>query len=102
VSQHRRKPCKCCGNVLSLRNFYRHLSYADGHINVCKRCKIRQVNENKELKEDYYRQQKREISARPEYVARRKAYAQSERWRQMRKVCDARYYRLRKLFEVRA
>lgn len=98
----RRKPCKDCGQVLSLRSFYKHRSYADGHINVCKRCKIRQVAENKELKADYYREQKRQISARPEYVARRKAYAQSERWRQMRKVCDARYYRLKRLFEARA
>ena len=100
--KHARKPCKDCGEVLSLRNFYRHASYRDRHENTCKRCKIRHVAENRELKEDQYRAMKRDISARPYYRQQRAEYARSERGRAVHRAACRRHYRLRRLFEARA
>jgi len=102
MTAHACKPCKDCGEVLTLRNFYRHPSYADGHMNTCRRCKIKQVSENKELKESYYRDQKRRISAMPKYREQRAAYARSDRGRQVHREACRRHYRMKCLFEVRA
>lgn len=97
MSAHRRKPCKECGEVLTLRNFYHHPTYADGHENTCKRCKIRLVAENRELKREHYAAKKREISARPYYRAQRAAYAQTERGREVHRAARRRYNRWRQM-----
>jgi hypothetical protein len=102
MSRHSRKPCKDCGEVLTLRHFYPHPSYRDGRMNTCKLCHIRKVGENRELKEEQYRAMKREISARPKYRQQRSVYATSERGRQVHRAACRRYYRLRRLFEERA
>ena len=102
MTAHARKPCRDCGEVLTLRNFYRHPSYADGHMNTCRRCTIRNVTENRELKEQHYKELKREIAARPKYRAQRAEYARSERGRQIHQEACRRYYRLKRVFEVRA
>jgi len=101
MSAHRRKACKDCGEVLTLRQFYRHPSYRDGHMNTCKRCKRKAVTDNRELKFEQYREQKRQISARPKYRAQRAAYAKSERGRTVHRASCRRYYRFRNL-EARA
>lgn len=97
MSQHRRKACRTCGEVLTLRHFYRHPSYRDGRMNDCKRCKVKAVTENRELKADYYRERKREIDARVHHVARRRAYNASERGRQVHRAVCRRAYTFRKL-----
>lgn len=102
MTTYARKSCRQCGEVKALRGFYRHPSYADGHMNTCKACKIAEVAENRELKAEQYRETKRRWAARPENVAKRKAYAQTERGREVHRAVCRRYFRLRKLFEVRA
>lgn len=101
MTLHARKPCKDCGAVLSLRNFYKHPSYADGHMNSCRACTIAAVAANRELKEEYYRAQKREIAARPKYRQQRTAYAKSERGRAVHRAACRRYYSFKRL-EARA
>jgi len=32
------KPCKKCGIVKPLSEFYEHKNYADGHTRICKEC----------------------------------------------------------------
>lgn len=103
VEGHRsvKKRCKDCGETKGLRCFYKHRSYRDGRMNSCKACKRQQVAENYELKVDVYRARKREISARPYYVAQRAAYNSSERGRQVHREVCRRYYRFKAL-ELRA
>lgn len=101
MSSHPRKACKECGEVLTLRHFYPHPTYRDGRMNICKECKKKEVSENRELKYEYYQEQKREIDARPESRERRRNYARSERGRAVHRAANIRYRRFRKL-EARA
>jgi hypothetical protein len=87
----RRKSCKQCGSDLPIRQFYRHPHYADGHENICKRCKVANVEANRELKYQYYRAQKRVWAARPENIAKRRAYAKTVRGRQVHRASNRRY-----------
>lgn len=98
----RRKVCKQCKTEKGIRRFYRHPHYADGHENICKLCKRANVRENVELKWEYYQAKKRERSARPENIAKRKAYNTSERGRQVKRECYARAKRFRILEQQRA
>jgi hypothetical protein len=95
--RHARKVCKACGAEKTLRSFYRGKGYADGHMSKCKRCHIKAVNENRELKEDHYRELRRRIDSRQEYRQRRAAYARSERGRESHRRTCRRYYRIKRL-----
>jgi hypothetical protein len=96
-----KKRCKDCGELKNIGWFYRQACYRDGHMNICKVCKRRQVAENRELKAEYYRQKKREIDARPYYVQQRAAYSRSDRGRQVHRAACGRYRRFKAL-EMRA
>lgn len=93
----RRKACKDCGEVKSVRQFYRHSHYADGRINTCKACKIAQVEANRELKFEQYQATKRRWSARPENVAKRQAYNSSTRGLEVHRASCRRYMRFRRM-----
>jgi hypothetical protein len=90
------KVCKQCGEEKSIRCFYRHPSYADGRLRVCKVCHKANVAENRELKYEYYRAAKRAWSARPENVAKRRAYAKSPRGRKVHDGCNRRWRRFQR------
>lgn len=98
----RRKPCKACGDLKTLRNFYRHPHCADGHVNTCKPCWLAQVEANRELKFEQYRETKRRWSARPENVAKRKAYRSSARGAAVHHAAQRRYRFFRRMLEQRA
>lgn len=98
----RRKPCKECLVVKTLRMFYRHRSYRDGRMNTCKECHRRNVLENYELKRAYYQVKHAETKARPKHRAARAAYAKTPRGREVHRTASQRYRRLKRLFEVRA
>jgi ribosome-binding protein aMBF1 (putative translation factor) len=99
----RRKPCRTCKVVKTLRMFYRTSARTrDGHMNVCKDCHNAYVRENRELKREQYRETNRRYDARPERRAQRAAYARTERGRAVRRAADLRYRRLKRLFEARA
>lgn len=97
----RRKPCRECGVVKTLRMFYRHPSYRDGRENTCKECKCRLVRENYELKWRYYRAQQSRLAATPKYRAQRAAYAKTARGREVHRAACRRYLSFKAL-EARA
>jgi superfamily II helicase len=97
MSSARRKVCRQCGFEKAIRLFYRHSGYADGHMNICKVCHRANVDENKLLKCEQYRQRSRERDAHPDRVAKRKAYAMSPRGRAAHRAAQRRYMRFRRL-----
>lgn len=97
----RRKPCRDCRRVLTLRNFYRHPDYRDGRMNTCVDCKRQQARETYELKHQYYRAQQSRRSATPAYRAKRAAYAKTARGREVHRAACRRYRRFKAL-EARA
>jgi len=101
MSRYARKPCKQCGTVKALRGFYRHPTYRDGHMNTCKACVIKNVAENRALKADYYREKKREWSARPENVAKRKANRQTPHGRASHRESNRIYRAFKRAVEAR-
>jgi hypothetical protein len=98
MTKHATKRCKDCGEVLSLRNFYKHPTYRDGYMNSCRSCKNKAVRENYELKAEVYRERKRRIDATPKYREMRSAYQRSERGREVHRAACRRYYRLKQVF----
>ena len=97
----RRKPCKDCSVVKPLRNFYRHPKTADGYEGLCKACKRRYAQENRELKATYYRAREAERAGRPERIAARRAYDKSPGGKAAH-VRANRVYRAFKALESRA
>jgi hypothetical protein len=96
-----KKTCKSCGVEKTIGRFYKHRSYRGGRMNICKFCHRANVAANRELKVEYYREKKREISARPYYVQQRAIYNSSERGRQVHREACRRYNRFKAL-EARA
>ena len=54
------KRCFKCGEVQPLSQFYRHPRMADGHLNKCRRCTRRDVQENRERRLQHYPQYDRD------------------------------------------
>jgi hypothetical protein len=81
-----RKVCTCCGIEKSLRNFYRRSGGKNGYRSNCKEGHNRSVNENRDLKHEYYTAKMREYRADPvnraKHNERCKLYAQTERGRE--------------------
>jgi hypothetical protein len=90
--------CKQCGRELDLaKGFYAHPHYATGRMKTCKKCHKANVAENCLLKREQYRARKRIWSAKPENVAKRKAYRESERGRALHRISCRVYARFKRL-----
>ena len=63
------KPCRRCGEVKSLGEFYRHSQMADGHLNFCKDCKRTENRANRQANIEHYRAYDRQRSTLPERQA---------------------------------
>lgn len=91
MTAHRKKTCRTCGEEKSLRNFYRHPSYADGHMNDCKECKKAYSREQHWLKRESILARKRIYDRTPKARAARAAYARTPRGRALdneaRRMC---------------
>lgn len=92
-----KKRCKQCGLEKNIGWFYKQACYRGGYMNICKLCKRQNVAENRELKADYYREKKREISARPYYVQQRATYNKSPRGRAVSRAANRRYRQFKAL-----
>lgn len=71
----RRKRCRTCEVVRTLRMFYRHPTCRDGYMHNCKLCHRREVLANKAVKREHYNalgrlQDARRKAARRRYLAR--------------------------------
>lgn len=74
------KTCFKCGEVKPLSDFYKHKMMADGHLNKCKDCTMRDVRENRSKNIDYYNQyEKQRYRNDPRKLASLKKYAESEK-----------------------
>lgn len=96
-----KKRCRQCEVVKDIGRFYKSAINSDGYMNTCKLCHNHNVLENREAKFDYYREKRREISARPYYVAQRDVYNKSPRGREVNRTAKARARRFKAL-EARA
>lgn len=94
----KRKTCRTCKAVKPMRQFYRHASYADGHMSDCKACKCAYSHDMHWLKRDVILARKRVYSARPEQIAKRVAYARTPKGRELKRE----NYRFNRIAEARA
>lgn len=84
------KTCFKCGAEKSLAEFYKHKGMADGHLNKCKSCTKKDVSENRSEKIERYRRYDRERSGNPDRVAARRAYQQTNAYRESCRKANAR------------
>ena len=80
------KKCFKCEEVKPLKEFYKHSQMADGHLNKCRDCTRLDTKENRAKNLDYYTKYDRERAMRPDRVAARLAYKQTERGKQATKT----------------
>ena len=75
------KVCFRCGAEKPLTEYYKHKSFADGHLNKCKSCAKSDARENRAKKLEYYREyDKNRHESDP--VRRAKSHAASKSWRE--------------------
>lgn len=91
------KTCTRCGETKALSGFYRHPRGAQGRDSVCKPCKRKAVNENRELKADFYRERQRMYDNTPKRVAARITYRASPRGQAAVRAAHRRYNRWRRV-----
>jgi hypothetical protein len=72
------KTCFKCGETKSISDFYRHKMMGDGHLNKCIECAKRDVREGRRVRIDKYRAYDAARAMRPDRVAARERYQQTE------------------------
>lgn len=85
------KPCKDCGEVKPLLEFYAAAGMRDGRRNNCIECHCAYNRENQELKMPAKRARDLAYRQRPEVIAKRQAYAKSPRGSLIKKRANKAY-----------
>ena len=62
------KICFKCGKEKPLSDFYKHPKMKDGHLNKCKECNKKDVQQNYRKNIDYYKEYDRERNKKPERI----------------------------------
>ena len=90
------KVCTSCKQILRLTDFYLYSRRGAKKKSIrskCKQCDIRDINENKKFKQEYYDEWRKKHLAKPEVQRRVKAYRQLESTKRLRRICYQ-FYRL--------
>ena len=69
------KRCFKCGEVKILSAFYKHPQMLDGHVNKCKECNKKDVIENRERRDSYYKAYDRVRSSLPHRKEAKREYS---------------------------
>ena len=69
-----KKKCFKCGIEKELSEFYVHPQMADGYLNKCKECNKKDVQENYELRREYYREYDRKRNKKEKRLQLRRNY----------------------------
>lgn len=103
MNRLRRKTCRTCKVEKYLRQFYKHPTYADGYMNDCRDCKRAYSRDMHWLKRDQIlvRQKHHYYANWARERAKRRAYQQSPRGREVHRESCRVYVRLKRM-EARA
>lgn len=85
------KICFKCETVKPLTEFYKHPAMLDGHVNKCKECNKLDVRQNRSKKLDFYREYDRNRASKPNRIAARLEYAQTESFKKAKAKRIKRY-----------
>lgn len=80
-SEMKEKKCFRCGEDKPLSAFYKHKQIADGHLNKCKECTKKDVQENYRSNIDHYTEYERERYCREERKQQAATYQRNRRKR---------------------
>jgi hypothetical protein len=96
----RRKRCRTCEVVKTIRMFYRHPTCRGGYMHACKVCHQRAVLENREVKREHYNALGRRHDARR--AGARRLYLALPHVRERTRQYQRESYRFGKALEARA
>lgn len=101
MTEHATKPCRTCGRILSLGQFYRHPGTSDGRLSDCKACKRAYEAEQRQLKAESIRAYRRAYEQRPERIAsrtaRHAAWIKTDAGRESRRITQRAYRAMKRL-----
>ena len=95
------KPCKDCGVVKQLVQFYACAMMRDGYRNTCIECHCEYNRDNQALKMPAKQARDLAYRQRPEVIAKRLAYVMTKRGRAVKKRAD-KAYRVTHAEQIRA
>lgn len=80
------KRCFKCDELKPLREYYRHPRMADGHLNKCRVCTRKDVQDNRAARRDYYKEYDRARSQLPHRKALVRAMEHKHRARHLARI----------------
>lgn len=85
------KQCKRCNEIKTLDEFYKHKGMADGHLNICKACKLDDAHQYRKENIERVREYDRERSRTTERIEYQKQYHQSDKGKESHKRATEKY-----------
>lgn len=85
------KECNICQILKPLTEYYKHSKMADGHLNVCKKCRITQQIEARNNRLEYYQEYDRNRPNKEERTKKVMEYQQTTKGKEVKQKCVAKY-----------